>query len=154
MVMLDHWADSEVSVRAVSDGDDLIAVFRGRLGQRSGDKPPAPFWPLLVSDQHLEQAGIYLHPERFENASTHTESSCWSCVRERSTSIFAGSDSGRRRSDDQLAAGRRAMAAHPSDTAHRRHLGSGSTGLTSLAMSMDCWQPLRTIRTRRGGDFG
>ena len=102
--MLDHWVDSEVSVRAVSDGDDLIAVFRGRHGQRSGDKPPAPFWPLLVSDQHLEQAGIYLHPERFENASTHTESSCWSCVRERSISIFGGSDPRQGRYDGHLTA--------------------------------------------------
>jgi len=68
--LLDQWVDSEVTIRVVSEGDDLVAVFQGRLGTRTEDKQPALFWPLHTSDQshHFEQPGIYLHPEHFHQA--------------------------------------------------------------------------------------
>jgi hypothetical protein len=73
MSLLDQWVGDEVSIRVVSDSDDLIAVFQGRLGGRSAGKQPALFWPLSTADdcEHLEQPGIYLHPERFQGASVH-----------------------------------------------------------------------------------
>lgn len=68
--VLDQWVGNEVTVRVVSDGDDLLAVFQGRLGARTADKQPALFWPLHASAQshHFEQPGIYLHPEHFRAA--------------------------------------------------------------------------------------
>jgi len=73
VVLLDRWVGSVVAVRVVSDGDDLIAVSQGRLSERSAGKQPALFWPLRTTEQpqHLEQPGIYLHPERFQGASAH-----------------------------------------------------------------------------------
>jgi hypothetical protein len=46
VAVLDEWVGRDVSVRVVSDGDDLIAVFQGRLLERSVGKEPALFWPL------------------------------------------------------------------------------------------------------------
>ena len=62
-----------MAVRVVSDGDDLIAVFQGRLDSRSAGKQPALFWPLRADEQreHVEQPGIYLHSERFQGAFLH-----------------------------------------------------------------------------------
>jgi hypothetical protein len=73
VALLDRWVGGEVAVRVVSDSDDLLAVFKGRLSERSTGKQPARFWPLRTSDQprHLEQPGVYLHPERFQGASAH-----------------------------------------------------------------------------------
>jgi hypothetical protein len=71
--LLDEWVGAEVAVRVVSDSDDLIAVFQGRLARRSAAKQPALFWPLRTSGdgEHIEQPGIYLHPERLQGASVH-----------------------------------------------------------------------------------
>ena len=69
MARLDEWVGTEVAVRVVSDSDDLIAVFQGRLAGRWTAKQPALFWPL--DGKHIEQPGIYLHPERLEGASVH-----------------------------------------------------------------------------------
>jgi hypothetical protein len=57
----------------VNDSDDLVAVFRGRLGGRSAGKRPALFWPLETpgDSEHPEQPGIYMHPERSGEASAH-----------------------------------------------------------------------------------
>jgi hypothetical protein len=68
--LLDEWVHSELMIRVVSESDDLVAVFRGTLGARTEDKPPALFWPLHASGEshHFEQPGIYLHPERFRAA--------------------------------------------------------------------------------------
>jgi hypothetical protein len=73
VAILDQWVDSEVAVRVVSDRDDLVGVFRGRLGGRSAGKPPALFWPLRTpgDSEHLELPGIYMHPESFLEASAH-----------------------------------------------------------------------------------
>ena len=73
VALLDEWVGAEVAVRVVSDGDDLIAVFKARLARRSAAKQPALFWPLRTSDdgEHIEQPGIYLHPERLQAASVH-----------------------------------------------------------------------------------
>ena len=73
VALLDEWVGGEVAVRVVSDGDDLLAVFQGRLCGRSAGKQPALFWPLRTSahSQHLEQPGVYLHPERFHDAAAH-----------------------------------------------------------------------------------
>jgi hypothetical protein len=73
VVILDQWVGSQVAVRVVNHSDDLVAVFRGRLGGRSTGKQPALFWPLRTpgDSEHLEQPGIYMHPERFEEASAH-----------------------------------------------------------------------------------
>jgi hypothetical protein len=71
---LDRWAGQRVSVRVVTRGDDLLAVFAGRLVPRSDDKQPALFWPVVeaAGGAQFEQPGIYLHPERFESAAVHT----------------------------------------------------------------------------------
>ena len=68
--LLDRWVGSEVTIRVVSEGDVLLAVFQGRLGARTDSKHPALFWPLQSSDQsdHFEQPGIYLHPDRVQEA--------------------------------------------------------------------------------------
>jgi hypothetical protein len=60
VVLLDQWVGDEIAVRVVSDSDDLIAVFQGRLCGRSVEKQPALFWPLHATDQrrHIEQPGI------------------------------------------------------------------------------------------------
>ena len=74
LAALDGWAGCAVAVRVVSDGDDLIAVLIAELGVRSDEKRPAIFWPLEPSagpSQGAEISGIYLHPERFENAAVH-----------------------------------------------------------------------------------
>jgi hypothetical protein len=71
--MLDQWTGARVAVRMVTTTDDLLAVFRGRLGPRSPAKQPALFWLLDgdESDRHPEQPGLYLHAELFEGASVH-----------------------------------------------------------------------------------
>ena len=48
---LDAWAGAEIAVRVVSDSDDLIAVWIGRLGERPG---------------------IWVHPEGLSDAWLHT----------------------------------------------------------------------------------
>jgi hypothetical protein len=72
IALLDEWVGAEVAIRVVSDSDDLIAVSQGRLGPCSAGKSPALFWPLRgTGDDHFEQPGIYLHPERLQGASVH-----------------------------------------------------------------------------------
>ena len=73
VALLDEWVGTAVAIRVVSDSDDLIAVFQGRLAPRSAAKQPALFWPLDTSEdgEHIEQPGIYLHPERLQTASVH-----------------------------------------------------------------------------------
>jgi len=73
VAVLDGWVDREVSVRVVSDSDELIAVFQGCLGTRSPRKQPSLFWPVRGprESQHLEEPGIYLHPEEFSEAVAH-----------------------------------------------------------------------------------
>ena len=72
VAVLDQWAGGRVTVRVVSKGDELLAVSEGRLEPRSPQKQPALFWPLSADQPpHFEQPGIYLHPERFEEASLH-----------------------------------------------------------------------------------
>lgn len=77
---------SRVSVRVVerSDPEALVAVFGGTLGPLSDAKRPTLFWPVRLSgelepaaaqdadlrlrrdDDHLEDDGFYLHPDRFD----------------------------------------------------------------------------------------
>jgi hypothetical protein len=70
---LDEWAGQHISARVVTADDDLVAVFRGQLGGRSVEKGPSLFWPVLLIGQvdHPEKPGVYLHPERFEDALIH-----------------------------------------------------------------------------------
>jgi hypothetical protein len=70
---LDRWTGREVAVRVVSASDDLLAIARGRLGERSAVKRPALFWPLLQVNphEHAETPGVYLHPGRFQGAAAH-----------------------------------------------------------------------------------
>jgi hypothetical protein len=74
---LDSWTGRMVAVRVVTEGDHLVAVFRGELGARSDEKRPSQFWPLATTTtprhpDHAESSGVYLHPERFEGAAVHT----------------------------------------------------------------------------------
>ena len=73
---LDGWAGEGIAVRVVGGGDELLSVFRGRLGQRTAEKHPAEFWPLLSGAEGgfeaVERPGIWLHPEAFEDAVMHT----------------------------------------------------------------------------------
>lgn len=79
---------SRLSVRVVerSDPEALVAVFGGTLGALSHVKHPTLFWPVRLSgerepaaaqdadlrlrrdDDHLEDVGFYLHPDRFDGA--------------------------------------------------------------------------------------
>jgi hypothetical protein len=73
---LDRWSGRMVSVRIVTESAELIAVFCGELGERSHEKRPAHFWPLGPATyprdgNHAERPGVYLHPERFEDAAVH-----------------------------------------------------------------------------------
>jgi len=69
---LDRWVGDRVAVRVVSKGDELLAVFEGRLEARSSQRHPALFWPLSADEPPpFEQPGVYLHPERFEAAALH-----------------------------------------------------------------------------------
>jgi len=67
---LDRWVGAEVAVRVVS-GEELIAVFRGRLGERVADRNPTLFWPLGELAHGLELSGVFLHPEKFQGAAAH-----------------------------------------------------------------------------------
>ena len=81
--LLDQWVDSEVTIRVVSEGDDLIAVFRGRLNVRTEDKQPALFWPLQASDQshHFEQPGYISIPSASTRPWRVRGTLSWSCDR-------------------------------------------------------------------------
>ena len=67
---LDSWAGREVAVRVVAAERELLAVARGYLGERSDEKHPALFWPLLAPEghEHPERPGVYLHANAFETA--------------------------------------------------------------------------------------
>ena len=70
--ILDRWVGSRVAVRVVASSDHLVAVFSGRLGERSPEKHPAFFWPI-ESTEHpkAERLGVYLHPDLYEDARIH-----------------------------------------------------------------------------------
>jgi hypothetical protein len=44
--ILDQWRGRPVAVRVVAAGDELVAVFAGTLGRRSGAKGSSFFWPV------------------------------------------------------------------------------------------------------------
>jgi hypothetical protein len=57
-------------------GPVLIAVFHGVLRERSDEKRPTLFWPLVHAEpgehaDHREDPGVYLHPEEVEAAAVH-----------------------------------------------------------------------------------
>jgi hypothetical protein len=72
---LDAWEGTAVAVRIVTESNQLVAAFRGVLGERSRSKRPSMFWPLLIPDvdQRAEQVGLYLHPEHFDKAAVHAD---------------------------------------------------------------------------------
>jgi hypothetical protein len=73
----DGWTGRLVAARIVTPDDDLIAVFRGELGPRSDEKHPALFWPLILppspGGNRAEKPGLYLHPDRFDEAAIHMD---------------------------------------------------------------------------------
>ena len=72
--LLDAWQGERVSVRVVTGTDDLVAVFAGTLGARSGVKGPAHFWPVDLGGPATglrEQPGIYAHPELLAEVRLH-----------------------------------------------------------------------------------
>lgn len=74
VIVLDRWAGQDVAVRVIALGDELMAVFRGRLGARTADKQPALFWPLDLRPRttaEAEEPGVYLHPHAFRDAAIH-----------------------------------------------------------------------------------
>ena len=68
---LDRWAGQEVTVRVVTESNELVAVCCGQLGRRSNEKRPALFWPLLPASPHAEKPGVYLHDEQLQDAALH-----------------------------------------------------------------------------------
>jgi hypothetical protein len=70
---LDEWVGARIAVRVVTDEDDLLCIFQGRLGARSAAREPAAFWPVGVPalDNGMEEPGIYLHPDLFQAAMAH-----------------------------------------------------------------------------------
>jgi hypothetical protein len=72
--VLDAWVNQAVSVRIVTEADDLVAVFSGTLGPCSNEKSPSAFWPvhLDAAPAELERPGIYAHPSALEDVRVHT----------------------------------------------------------------------------------
>ncbi len=71
---LECWENAHVAVRLVARNDELIAVFSGRLGARSGEKGGSLFWPVEpdgAGPATLEKPGIYAHPELLSDARRH-----------------------------------------------------------------------------------
>jgi hypothetical protein len=71
---LDGWQDQHVAVRVVASTDDLVAVFSGRLGARSGAKGSSLFWPVELDGAArglLEQPGVYAHPALLSDVRLH-----------------------------------------------------------------------------------
>ena len=72
--LLEGWAGHPVAVRLVAQTDELVAVFGGTLGARSGEKHPTWFWPLEPdgpTHPTLERRGIYVHPELLGDVRVH-----------------------------------------------------------------------------------
>jgi hypothetical protein len=72
--ILDQWSGLSVAVRVVA-GDDLVAVFAGRLGRRSAAKGSSAFWPVhtgAAAETTLEETGVYVHRELVSEVSLHT----------------------------------------------------------------------------------
>ena len=73
--VLDDWANGPVAVRIVTATDDLLAVFAGILGSRSGEFHPPLFWPVDGADRNLrtvERRGLYVHPALVSEVRVHT----------------------------------------------------------------------------------
>lgn len=71
---LERWQNARVAVRVVAQSDELVAVFSGRLGNRSSEKGRALFWPVEsngAAPATLERPGIYAHPELLSDVTTH-----------------------------------------------------------------------------------
>jgi hypothetical protein len=73
---LDRWAGQSVAIRLTAEGPVLLAVFHGVLRERSDEKRPALFWPLVHAEpgehaDHREDPGVYLHPDEVEAAAVH-----------------------------------------------------------------------------------
>ena len=60
IALLDGWAGGGVAVRIVSPPGELVAIFEGRLGTRSGAKDPSAFWALEAASTPTgaEQPGL------------------------------------------------------------------------------------------------
>ena len=70
---LARWHGAMVTVRVVAAGDELVAVYAGRLGVESDRRRPALFWPLgeATAPQTDEEPGLYVHPERLSGVRVH-----------------------------------------------------------------------------------
>ena len=73
---LDNWVGRVVAIRVTAQSGALLAVFHGVLRERSEEKHPATFWPLVHAEpieriDHLERPGVYLHPSEVEAAAVH-----------------------------------------------------------------------------------
>jgi hypothetical protein len=71
MAELDSWVGRGVAIRVTAPGGALLAVFHGVLRERSDEKHPATFWPLVHSEpierlDHLERPAVYLHRVRWK----------------------------------------------------------------------------------------
>ena len=76
MSELDSWVGRVMAIRVTAQSGVLLAVFHGVLRERSEEKRPATFWPLLHAEpieriDHLERPGLYLHPSEVEAAAVH-----------------------------------------------------------------------------------
>jgi hypothetical protein len=73
LAVLGRWKGSPVVVRVVATAsNELVAVFRGRLQDRSREKHPALFWPVEAENPlEAERLGIYLHPDSYEGGRVH-----------------------------------------------------------------------------------
>ncbi len=73
LTVLGRWKGSPVVVRVVATAsNELVAVFRGRLLDRSSEKHPALFWPVESENPlEAERLGIYLHPDSYEGGRVH-----------------------------------------------------------------------------------
>jgi hypothetical protein len=76
MSELDSWVGRGVAIRVTAENGVLVAVFHGVLRERSAEKHPATFWPLVHAEpiehlDHLERPGIYLHPGEVEGLAVH-----------------------------------------------------------------------------------
>jgi hypothetical protein len=71
---LERWQNAHVAVRVVARTDELVALFSGTLGARSGEKGRSLFWPVEpdgAAPATLERPGIYAHPELLSDVRIH-----------------------------------------------------------------------------------
>jgi hypothetical protein len=73
VTLLDEWRGHDVAVRVIDPNDNLVAVFTGRIGERTDARHPSVFWPLGDAPEVVtaERSGLYVHSGLVKAAVLH-----------------------------------------------------------------------------------